>query len=104
MGFAAETLYYIDPAGEVWKAPGVVGSGSEVALEKSSSKEWSEWHRNLLKIGGSKTTSHLKSGSRTNRGQFYAIAKSAPNFIQPTLPSIRWKDDQVVIFGAVQQP
>lgn len=104
LGFAAEELYYIDTEGEVWKAPGAVGSGSEVTLEKSTSKEWSEWHRSLLKIGGSKTTGHLKSGSRTNRGQFYAIAEAAPDFIQPTLPSIRWKDDQVVVFGSVRQP
>lgn len=104
LGFAAETLYYIDPAGEVWKAPGVVGSGSEVTLDKSTSKAWSEWHRSLLEIGGPKTTDHLKSGSRTNRGQFYALAKAAPDFIQPTLPSIRWKDDQVVVFGPVKQP
>ena len=38
------------------------------------------------------------------RETFFATAKTAPEFSLDTLPSIRWQQDKVLLFGSVSTP
>ena len=38
------------------------------------------------------------------RTTFLAAAKAAPGFVLDTLPSVRWEQDHVLVFGTLAQP
>lgn len=104
LGFPVEELYYRDEKGAVWKAKGTVTVGSEATFEPSTAGELRKWWNASRKTAGSVAGNHASAARVEGKSHFFALARSAPGFMQETLPSIRWKDDRVLVFGPVPSP
>ncbi len=104
LGFPVEELFYLDDQGGSWKAKGPVTVGSEVTFERTNPGDMRKWWNEARKGLGHVAGQHAKAVEVEKKGRFFALAKSAPSFLQDTLPSIRWEDDQVLVFGPVHQP
>lgn len=106
LGFSIDDLFYVNANGGVWRAKGTLATGQQVKLNKSDSSTLRSILEDPIKLSGGHTRSRLMSmiNSTLPRNTFFAIAKAAPGFAIDTLPSIRWQQDRVVVFGSLARP
>lgn len=101
--FDLATFGYLDAAGGLWRAEGTVSQGRPVTLVKDDlvNTDGTGWSERLKKIQDSCSPGLASRITATvaNRPAFFATASGAPGFAIDTLPSIRWQDDQIVVFG-----
>ena len=112
LSFTLDTLFYVDARGLVWRAEQPLGAGQQVKLvhsdEYALKQSWSEIAR-LSEGRITQPINHTTARSTfftptTARSTFFATASQAPGFTLDTLPSIRWNQDHVALFGPVAQP
>ena len=104
LGFTVEELFYVDSAGKVWTLTAPLSTGQSATLTASdASAQRLRWEAMIEPAVDSLRTA-LKRSPRDQRSFFIAKAAKAPGFTLETLPSIRWEDDRVVVFGPVAQP
>ncbi|MEZ5387295.1 MAG: hypothetical protein R3F13_17435 [Prosthecobacter sp.] len=104
LGFTVDELHYVDAAGREWRleAPLVTGrSATLVASDASARRMRSEA---MFNPAVKSLRAQLTRATNNQRSFFIAKAAGAPGFMLETLPSIRWEDDCVVVFGPVLQP
>ncbi|MBL9133561.1 MAG: hypothetical protein JNG86_20285 [Verrucomicrobiaceae bacterium] len=102
LGFPVTQVFYVDEAGEAWKSSGSLASGSESVLVKCAMQELREaWKAAIARAGSTLRKQLEEQASGVPRGHFFAKAGAAPGFTLDTLPSVRWHEDQVVLFGPV---
>ena len=106
LGFSIDDLFYVNANGGVWRAKGALATGQQVKLTKSDSSTLRSIIEDPIKLSGGHTRSRLMGliNGTPSRNTFFAIAKAAPGFAIDTLPSIRWQQDRVVVFGSLAQP
>jgi hypothetical protein len=106
LGFSIDDLFYVNANGGVWRAKGALATGQQVKLTKSDSSTLRSTLEAPIKLSGGHTRSRLMGliNGTLPRSTFFAIAKAAPGFAIDTLPSIRWQQDRVVVFGSLAQP
>lgn len=101
LGFTVKELFYVDAQGVAWRSPGPLATGQAGKLEKSDIGTLHTWWKHVCKTGGTRTQDRLEQQLNMPREVFFATATQAPDFVFDTLKSIRWSDDQVVVFGSV---
>jgi hypothetical protein len=106
LGFTIDDLFYVNANGGVWRAKGTLATGQQVKLTKSDSSTLRSILEDPIKLSGGHTRSRLMGmiNGTLPRSTFFAIAKAAPGFAIDTLPSIRWQQDRVLVFGSLAQP
>ncbi len=101
LGFTLEEMFYAGPDGTIWSLKSPLATGQKAELAKVQPNQLLDWwkkHYPLIKIWElHKLTSVLPN-------HFFATAKAAPGFTQETLSSIRWQEDQVLVYGSVTPP
>jgi hypothetical protein len=95
-----DSLGYRDADGRLWQAPAAVEKGIKISLVPAESRS--------MAIGSTDgcglAHDHLRKSLVTRLEQnssFVGLSRSAPGFSIDTLPSIRWSDDRVFVFGPV---
>lgn len=106
LGFTIDDLFYVNANGGVWRAKGTLATGQQVKLNRTDSSTLRSVLEDPIKLSGGHTRSRLMGliNGAPARNTFFAIAKAAPGFAIDTLPSIRWQQDRVVVFGSLAQP
>jgi hypothetical protein len=104
LGFPVEQLFYVDSEGKVWKSNARVEVGSDAVLTASSIQELRDWWKAERELAGHSGKRHALAKAVDSRDVFFATGAAAPGFLQETLPSIRWDDDRVIVFGPIHQP
>ncbi len=103
--FPLTQLYHTDAKGTVWKSPDgqEIKTGVPVALVPAD--------QNALKDFWNKATAPASQGASKGRleretarnSAFFASASTAPGFLIPTLSSITWVKDTVVLYGSMPE-
>lgn len=101
LGFTVEEAFYVDAEGTVWKLTGPLATGQIGKTERSDPKTLGSWWGKAFELAGSRTRERLVEQLTQPREVFFAKANRAPDFTLDTLKSIRWTDDQVVVFGSM---
>lgn len=98
LDFNLESFYYIDPKGECWKAAGQVKQGQEITLESISPADLESFWRTAQ----GPLSKSLKSGTEdlSNRVDTFLAKTKATDYLVPTLRSIRWANDTVLVTGS----
>jgi hypothetical protein len=103
---ALESLYFVDGSGAVWKAPGSVGTGAEVVMNKwEPADDFKDWITDQLQYcPGNYAETLTDSGvpgfkEGPLRGHFYALSSDAAAGMVNTNESIEWKSNTVFLFG-----
>lgn len=109
LGFTVDELFYTDAAGEQWKLEKPLSTGQSATLVKAERGVHWLWCEQAIEPAVLGLRSQLTNALRDNASKvrpsfFVAKARRAPDFTLNTLSSIRWEDDQVVVFGPVTQP
>ena len=106
LGFTVDSLFYIDAKGSVWKSKQSLATGQQVQLVTSGTAELRKACSDVAQLSEGQTKLRIEAlGNGTlARGSFMGLAKVAPAFTLETLPSIRWNEDHVMVFGPVAQP
>lgn len=90
-------LYLIDDHGNAWKTNDLQ-AGEDLPLASSSLKELQEWWGNSGGMAGGHIRNALQK-TPIAPGHFYAEVKPDARRFIPTLESIRWADDKILIYG-----
>jgi hypothetical protein len=101
LGFTADELFYADGEGKIWKSTAMAVTGQPMKLAPSDLPALQTWWKEACILAGIHTRDSLRRQAVMPRHAFFAKASKAPEFTLDTLKSIRWADDQVVIFGPV---
>lgn len=104
LGFTVDDLFYVDAAGKFWKSKTPLATGQACVMEETTDAALRTIWENATASNGNALGKALQSDPGARKGCFFATAKQAPGFTQETLPAIRWKDDQIVVFGTVAKP
>ena len=106
LGFTVDSLFYIDAKGSVWKSKQSLVTGQKVQLVTSGTAELRKACSDVAQLSEGQTKLRIEALGNGNlaRGSFMGLAKVAPAFTLETLPSIRWNEDHVMVFGPVAQP
>ena len=104
LGFTVEELFYVDADGKWWTLTVPLSTGQSATLTASdASAQRLRWEA-MIEPAVDSLRNQLKRTIRDQRSFFIAKAAKAPGFTLETLPSIRWEDDRVVVFGPVVSP
>lgn len=106
LGFTVDTLFYKDAKGAVWQAEAPLVTGQQVKLVSAAQAALSMACNKMAQLseGQNKLRIEALGHGGLDRGCFVALASAAPPFTFETLPSIRWNEDHVMVFGPVIQP
>ncbi len=104
LGFTVSDLFYIDAEGKVWRSNAPLVTGQASALEATTDVALRATWETASADAGNALRKALQADPAQRKGCFIATAKQAPGFTQETLPSIRWTDDQIIVFGTVAKP
>ncbi len=103
LDFTLEELHFIDPDGAVWKASAPIRPGDTAQLESSAEAAFRVWYQNAAEPY-SKTLRQQVREMADRPGHFLALASEPGEHLVSTLPSIRWKGDQLLVIGAPLVP
>ena len=92
-------LTYLDADGTVWRAESPVTQGRAVTLVKANQGWWSEQVGRFGDRASPTLAKNLVRNLVEQKPAFLATAAAAPGFAIDTLPSIRWSDDRIAVFG-----
>ncbi len=104
LGFTVEELFYADAAGAVWRLQEPLSTGQAATLVKSDGAARRTQWAAMMDRAQEGLRQELDRATPDSRPHFVARAARAPDFTLETLSSIRWQDDQVVVFGPLVQP
>ena len=104
LGFTVEDVFYADAKGGVWMLKEPLATGQSATLVKSDAAAQRTLWEKATQPAAASLRYDLRVAALNQRSFFTARAKAAPGFILDTLPSIRWQDDQILVFGPVAQP
>jgi len=99
LDFELASFVYLDAAGGRWRAAGVVSKGRPVTLVPDTT-EWPELLGRLSTQASAGLAERISDVVPAGPA-FLATAAAAPGCTIETLPSIRWRDDQIVLFGSL---
>ncbi len=99
IGFDLDGLFYVAQDGSYWTSNDELATGRPMKLRQAEEKEFDAWW-NGLQGNGSKYLSRIMKTVGSQPGSFYASA-AAGTFAVDTLPGIRWKASQHVLYGSV---
>lgn len=92
-------IWYFDAAGQAWQGQNLV-PGGKATLARGEVKAFDQWLVRTLGPAGPVTSRRVQGFAKSERaGKFFATA-TAPGLIA-TLPAIRWKDAEGIVFGRV---
>lgn len=93
-------LYIIAPDGETFYYAQRLAPGVSVPLEEKSLKDFEAWLKPQQNLAGQVLQEKISSAVRP--GQFFALAAKPAAIAVPTLNSIEWEDDIVLLTGPAQ--
>jgi hypothetical protein len=92
-----EDLWYFDASGQAWTA-GKIAPGEKVFLQRGQKSEFDQYLNRTLVPAGPLTRERVQDFAKSElAGKFFA-AVPEPSLIA-TLPAIRWKDAEGIVFG-----
>lgn len=104
--FTLEQLYFVDVEGQVWKSPGAISPGQEVVLQTVGGEPGDLKGVQALKTFWKEETKRFTKRLNeriqdfpNRRNLFLAVARDPADQLIPTLGSIRWSDDKLVVVG-----
>lgn len=101
LGFTVEEMFYMDAAGTLWSLKAPLATGQKADLAKVDASLLRQWWDNHQKAAEMTSLTPLVDSPKNH---FFASAKAAPGFSQDTLSSIRWQQDDVLVYGSVTPP
>jgi len=101
LGFTLEEMFYVDGNGTLWSLRSPLATGQKADLSKAEMNLLSDWYARRREASKMKELQNLLAQPRNH---FFASAKSAPGFMQDTLSSIRWQQDEILVYGSVTPP
>lgn len=108
LGFTVDKLFYVAKAGaapEVWTLNEPLSTGQSATLVKADPSLYQGNWAAMITPAEKSLHSKITDAIGNQPGAFFvAKASKAPDFTVETLSSIRWQDDQIVVFGPVAQP
>ncbi|OYW30847.1 MAG: hypothetical protein B7Z47_02885 [Chthoniobacter sp. 12-60-6] len=104
LGFTVDELFYTDAAGGYWRLEKPLSTGQSATLVKADESAHRLWREAAIQPAVQSLRDRLAIAIKDRRSYFIAKARSAPDFTLDTLSSIRWENDQIVVFGPVTQP
>ncbi len=104
LGFTVTELYYMDASQQCWKVASPVSTGQQVPLVRADKGEFTKWWEEACQPAGEKTRTRLVEAAKGRSGCFFARTAAAGDFVLPTSTGVRWKEDQIVVFGTVALP
>lgn len=102
LGFTVDELFYVDDTGAWWMLKAPLSTGQSEALVKTDESAARLWREALIQPADDEFRKQLNTATTTQRSFFIAKAKQASDFTLETLGTIRWQEDQVVVFGPVK--
>lgn len=91
-----DALYYLDPAGKAWTAPGPLTTGAEVTLQPHTTVLLNNWlGKQRRAIPGARRPLPVP-------GHFYATTTDPAAGAVPTLTSIDWETTTILLYGPLQ--
>jgi hypothetical protein len=92
-------IWYFDAAGQAWVGKNLA-PGEKMTLTRGEAKAFDQWLNRTLVPAGPVTSQRVQGFAKSDRaGKFFASA-TAPGLIA-TLPAIRWKAAEGIVFGRV---
>lgn len=104
LGFTVNQLFYIDAQGKVWQLREPLATGQSATLAEAQVLITDAWLTAGMAPADDALLKKLSHAIARKRSYFIATARQAPGFTLETLPSIRWQDDRILVFGPVAQP
>lgn len=101
LGFTLEEMFYAGSDGGIWKLSSPLVTGQKATLTKAEMKDLRGWWDAARKASEMSFLENLISHPQNH---FFASAKAAPGFTQDTLSSIRWQQDEILVYGSVPPP
>lgn len=95
LGFALDTLYFVDERGHAWRASGPVASGSQIPLQPAPLSEVSLFLKSQAGRFAAFPSSALAGLPQSNR--CYGIVENPAGLLLPTHPGVRWKDEPLLL-------
>jgi len=104
LGFTVKELYYTDASGAEWRLKEPLSTGQSATLVKCDASSRRLNIEAMIRPAVESLRTQISNATRIQRSFFIAKAAKAPGFTLETLPSIRWEEDQIVVFGPVASP
>lgn len=106
LGFPLKSLFWVDAAGQWWKAPGDVLPGVPVALQEVRRDDAERWLAAEAAAGGFSLNGILsphRSGEFTGRRAWLLASADQPEagFVE-TLGSVKWERDHAILMGPLE--
>ena len=102
LGFSVEEFVYLDSEGRIWRSPenARIDPGNSISLSIAPTTFLTEWIREASEAFSSTQRSSIRKLAQ-NKERFFAVASEPEKLLISTAPSIRWKDDFVLVTGTV---
>ena len=104
LGFTVDELFYVDGTGKWWTLTTPLSTGQSATLSASDDSAQRQRWEAMIEPAVDSLRDQLKRCAKDQRSFFIAKAAKAPGFTLETLPSIRWEEDRIVVFGPVALP
>ncbi len=98
MNLTLTDLYYVDPDGGIWRSKGSVTAGQEIELAKADQRSLNEYWETATELFGVSLGQRIRELA-LQRDVFLGVAKNQKDPMIPTLQSIRWRDDHLLVVG-----
>jgi len=98
MDMALEELFYIDASGKYWEAKGRISPGQEVELKEADKAVVEKFWQDATETFSASLRARILNLAQ-GEDLFLALGKSDRDHMIATLPSIRWKNDKLLVVG-----
>ncbi len=99
MDLTLSKFFYIDPGGKIWEANGRVTAGQEIELAASDQNAL-DWFWSNSSVPFSSSLRNRMRLLLSQRDVYLAQAAGQSDSMIGTLPSIRWREDQLLVVGS----
>lgn len=99
--FPLKQIYYVDETGKAWKSQEGISAGSEITLTRVQDQDLADFWNNASEPFSSGLRDDIRE-LKTHRNVWLAVTEDPGDQMIPTLKSIRWKKDQLLLAGTPQ--
>jgi hypothetical protein len=100
LGFDLAEFYLRTEEEGVWKSPGPIVTGQPITLIPADPAEFTTWWGKTL-AHSTAAQNNVMTRQQESPHTFFARATASP-FLMPTLSDIKWKEDEVVLYGPLR--
>ena len=106
LGFTLDELFYVDAEGGVWYGDKPLVTGQHATLQKSDATTLRNTWKTFVSLSEGQNQRRIEAAGLDTlpRNSFFGRASEAAEMTLQTLPSIRWQQDTIAVFGRVTTP